>query len=366
MSLNQKLLPFERAAVLRAFGYNIKGSSGEIYNIRNKAYRDRKPSLCINLDNGLCNDFGDANFSGDIIKLLINQMGLSFKDIAIRIEEIIGRNLSEAPVFEDTSRNVKKEPFYNEFTMRHTKKMNEKLREASDSVVDYTFWYDGIVSKNTLLRYGCGLYSYQDYDLGRSGKSFLINTFLSIPYRTGVMLYRRSSEKIVRHIKGSSATESFFGHSKKMKKDNLLIIAKSPREAMSLAEYLNFNYNVFGMNSNEHIKEISQIQQDQIESVKHEDYALNIKLLIDCDDESSFIKAMETATVIKNKRKDIIVHLCSIHHASDGESKDFSDLFQNSLPPDVSDKIQISSNKKLNQKNFDIFKKAIQEPIKII
>lgn len=378
-SANNKLYPYERANILRAFGFNIKKDSGQVYNIRNKSYKDKKPSLCINLDNGMVKDHGDSSFDGDIFNLLMELTGDGFHDIYKKCESIINRKLGDAKVVEYEIKDPKPAPedFWSKDYKEEQKKSIQLLKNKGIEYANYVRFYDHIWRRETLERYGCGLYRYNDFRFGESEKSFLNDTFLSIPYKTGIMLYRRNGDKMVRHVYGSWASHSLFGYKKdlfeELKDHGLLFLAKSPRECMSISELLNFNYKVLGIVQGEEIKSLTQGQKESLLRALPSSGNCVLKLLTDSDNKSSYGVSVQTAEVIKKELKipKLEVHVCSIYASSDKKHKDFTDLCQASyFDKEKTELIKIIESqepqRKLKQKELDMFYQAIMEPLKII
>lgn len=369
MSVNKNLAPFERAEILRGFGYNINKNSGEITGIKNVAYEDKNPSLCINLDNGLVKDFGNERMDGDIISLLMAQMNMELPNIVERIELIIGRSIEKGVVNSMFIEKKQKEiEFYTPEIKEHLVKCKSMLDEETLENISSIRWYDGVFNLSTLKKYNCGYYNHNDYDFSRSDKSYLRKPLLMIPYPSGIMLYNRdnNNKKFVRHIKGSYASGSFFGIRKDMEKSNILIISKSPRECMSISEYLDFRYNVIGIPSNETIKNLSDFQIKQIESLRMPGVLLKIKLIIDFD-KKSYEQSYKTVTALKNASigKNWTIELCSISHSSKGEYKDFTDLFQEHIE-DAFESLVLRASNKLSEKGRKVFAEAITNPIKVV
>jgi len=374
--LNKKLLPFERAQILRSFGFNINKDHGQIDNIRNPAYKDTRPSLNISLDRGVFRDFGDGGASGDIFDLLQMQTNESLSFILERVEKIIGRSLKDAKEF-DIPQETK--PPAEDFWTKEKVKLHKSdvglFKNKGITWVNYLRYYDHIWREETLNTFGCGLYRYKDFEFGMGEKSYLNETFLSIPYSTGVMLYRRDHSKVVRHVKGSWAGESMFGYKEELFKSNdsgLLFVAKSPRESMSIVEFMDFNQKVLGFIQGEEVKSLTKRQAQAIRQSEKEGELL-IKLLLDCDSKKAYKVALKTAKAIKESegKSRYVVDICSIYSASDGKHKDFTDLCQASSHGLNNDKVveKIESTSpihKIQSEELDIFYKAVMEPIKRI
>jgi len=346
--LNDKLTPIERAEVLRQAGFNVKKDRGQINNIKNICYEDTQGDLCINLDTGQVNDFGDHRYSGDIFTLLEKALNKDFKGVVEFIEDTIRRDLSDkmdgknqsGAMYSGSSHKVKKkqeeiknkknEPvqFWDKKKWVKMEKCQEVLEKRGivDSM-DYIQNYDGI-GKQVLLDCNCGIYGFNDYEFGLSKKDYNSSAFFIFPYASGAMLYRRTEDgKDVRHIKGSSVKDSFFNVGKNEEKHNAIFIMKSPRECMNFMQYCT-DHKVIGLAQGENVKELTIRQKKQILKLVDQGEC-SIQCVLDCDDpdayENSLIFCQLVNEVVENRAT---VHLVNLHRFSEGKFKDFTDIVQ--------------------------------------
>lgn len=348
MSVNNKLSPLERSIILQKLGFRIDKTRGRV-RTRNIDYNDTNPDLVVDLTNGLIKDFGDSYYDGDFIDFVGKVTKKSFIEVVRYCESITGKKLLDGNMEGNGmeamdalySDNIDKESipakeeqreFWDSDKKKALLKCIEVLKKRGiPEKMEYIETYDGI-DKETLLKFGCGIYGFKDFDFGLSRNDYSHDIFFVFPYRTGAMLYRRGENgKVIRHIKGSISKGSFFGVPKPIKKSSILFIQKSPRECMSFTRFVyGLNANVIGIATGEEVIEITKTQKDQLVSILRDNGSC-VYVTTDCDNPKSYEKTLVFCKVLSDSIGDIAtVHLVNIHKEFKGKMKDFTDIVQKS------------------------------------
>lgn len=339
---NNNLHPHERAIALNSAGFDLKKTRGQINNIKNIAYDDENPDLCINLNTGMVRDFGNPDYNGDIINLIGKVLGKNFKETISFIESAIGRNLSQSPDGIDDAKTLYGDPVKKELTEKPAKFWNkqnwakmEKCMQVLEKRgipkgMEYIQDYDGI-SLETLKKCKCGIYGFDDFEFGLSKYDYNKDLYYVFPYATGAMLYRRTEEgKDVKHIKHSKSKLSFYNIWKEDKRSNVVFLMKSPRECMNFMHY-NTDFKVIGLVTGEEIGSLNVKQQNQLRSILS-DSKSDIYCIFDCDNPDAYEKSLKSCQEISKTIGDLaLVRLVNIHRNTKGKYKDFTDLVQKSM-----------------------------------
>lgn len=340
MSINDKIYPHERAQILRSLGFKIRKNKGQINSIKNINYDDKNGDLCINLDTGQVNDFGNTDYSGDFIHLVSLTINKDFKETVKYIESKTRRRL-----FPDGKENVemlyggdvipekrqvKKDtgPFWNANNWPKMKKCQEVLEKRGiPKGMEYIMEYDGI-SLDKLKEMNCGLYGFDDFEFGMSDKSWNKDLYFIFPYATGAMLYRRDDNgKQVRNITGSNSGDSFFNVKKKEKKHNVVFLMKSPREVMSFSMYCT-DWKIIGLIAGEGLRELSDKQKEQLDSIIIDGESI-VNVMLDCNDPDSYENSLIVCRILNDYLEGrAIVNLINLHRSFKGKIKDFTDIVQ--------------------------------------
>ena len=334
MSLNESLNPQERRYIFQSLGVVFpKSNSMQFHDLKNPAYKDTNGSLSINLRNGLCRDFGDESFSGDIVSFTQKFMSCNFAEAKEYIEKKLAREISNAERrYVPDKKEDAKPNFWNRSRKKEIKKCISRLKKGDTpkDVFD-SIKRDGI-SFDTLMKYKCGYYSYHDMSFGESFKNHeYVFDFLAFPYATGVQLYKRENgKKVCRNIKGSNASGSMFGFSKNMEKSKVIFIMKSPREVMNFSQF-NKTYPILGVLAGETIKEISEVSISQIESliIKGD---TDIMVCFDCNNTESYSNSLDFCNLLNSHFGDYcLIKLVNIYKHSKGLYKDYTDMVIESM-----------------------------------
>lgn len=354
--INDKLTSLERAELLRSAGFNINKDRGQINGIKNICYEDTQPDLCISLDTGKVNDFGDPYYSGDVVFLLKEALNCDFEGVKSYIKQETGREFGEeigvsgkgnarslyGDPRESRGRNEgtdnkeekgnRPKTFWKKRKWKRMKKCQDELEENGiPGGHKYIKKYDGI-SLDKLIEMGCGFYSYKDFEFGLSNYNYNENDYFIFPYKTGAMLYRRNEDgKDVKHIKASKSKHSLFNVKKDDGENEIVFIMKSPREAMNFGMYAT-DYKVVGLNSGENVygDEITDLQSEQVNQIVQN--GGEVYVCLDCDDPDSY----EFALLFCQKINELLnykatVKLMNIHKKSGGEYKDITDVVQQAM-----------------------------------
>jgi len=218
-----------------------------------------------------------------------------------------------------TSKSDESEEIEELFEEQAAETANERLQNEPHYLVKQMSSYD-LVSKETLLKYNCGLQ--EEY-----GKDWI-----SIPYPTGTQLYRREDgEKVIRMVKGSKPKGSWFGVEQCTGRP-ILFIAKSPREAMLLDQRYGQTVDVLAITSGE-VSSVSQQQAKQMRRLTQK--AHTIKVLFDCDTPQAKKTARSFSRDIAQKvSRNCDVQLIDIWTLSDKQCKDITDYFKEEPNPE--------------------------------
>lgn len=203
--------------------------------------------------------------------------------------------------------SIGQKPIYN------SRQATDRLNNEKNSLLECVEKYD-LLTKETLLAYNCGIRFEYNSD------------WLSIPYETGVQLYRRVNEKkVIRMLKGSKPTGSFFG-TENLSGKSVLFIAKSPREAMLLHQEFGEYVDVISIMSGEVCK-LSDLQEKKLKTVI-KSYKI-IKVIFDCDTKAAHQTAKEfTRSVVTAVQSRCLLKYINISKLTDQECKDLNDLLK--------------------------------------
>lgn len=353
--INDELTSLERAELLRSVGFNINKERGQVNGIKNICYEDTQGDLCIDLDTGKVNDFGDPYYSGDVVFLLKEVLGCDFEGVKSYIGQQTGRDFSQGEANKFSGKNnarnlygkTKKSDRKNEgnnskskkrsrpesfWTTKKWKRMMECQENLEDGIPDgheYITDYDGITLEQ-LMETGCGFYKFKDYEFGLSGFDYNELEYFVFPYKTGAMLYRRSEDgKDVKHVKNSKSKNSFFNVRKDDEKSNIIFVMKSPREAMNFGMYTT-DWKVIGINSGENIQELNGYQEEQIKQIASPGGLIYV--CMDCDNPDAYEFALMFSQSINKALEDRVgVRLINIHKHSNGDHKDITDIVQQAM-----------------------------------
>jgi hypothetical protein len=375
--INKRLSPSERASLLRYCGFSVRKDSGTV-RVKNICYRDNNADLVINLETGLCNDFGNSYYSGDIIGLAQKALACSFQELIGFIKENVASDIDERDL-----------TFYN-YEPKNTEPIKEFWRKSKRKKIGrfqkgFTYeyyeknkfiWeYDGI-SFDTLKRYGCGIWYNKFNSFSRSVNGEQNATALKygykyfFPYKSGIQVYsRKDDEKVVRSVYGSQTKGSFFGYEKDREKTDMLHIAKSPRECLNLSQIIPEKEYVVGNVGSENFgNDIGSgrlLQFDKMLDYKSD--IIFINLYFDCNDREKNIDInIKNATMIKNwlasqRNMKAVVSIIDFYKYSNGFYKDFTDLVR----PSMRRKYWTEDSFRLSTKENEIYNKAILNPIQI-
>ncbi|MEL7834851.1 DUF3987 domain-containing protein [Fodinibius sp. Rm-B-1B1-1] len=334
MSISEKLYPNEVKTILTTIlNLNISPNGSEQQTILSPLRDEQNPSFSINIKTGYWTDHG-TNESGDIITLLRKILNISFYKAVKKIEPVVGRQLLNLVDQTNTKyANIQTSNYSNGHTDDQLSKdideliaelpnendRNRLTNEPHHPLLKQLSSYD-LISKETLERFNCGIKTQWDKD------------WLSIPYPTGMQLYRRENgEKVIRMMKGSKPKDSWFGTGQLTGK-SILFICKSPREAMMLSERYSDVIDVISIASGE-IPEMSDKQANDLKRiVKH---VHTIKILFDCDTNSvkqtahSFTQHVNRSVTNNN----VNVELVNISKLTNNKCKDITDYFKQEPDP---------------------------------
>lgn len=195
----------------------------------------------------------------------------------------------------------------------NSEEAKSRLEKEDHQLFETIESYD-LLNKETLQLFNCGIHNQNQSD------------WLSIPYETGVQLYRRQAGiKIMRMVKGSKPKESWFGV-EQLEQKGTLVISKSPREAMLIQQEFGDVVDVISIASGES-GSLSIAQSKALERLI-EPYKL-VKVIFDCDTEHAHKTTMDfTESVEKQISKKAHVRYINIHVLTDGTCKDVNDLLK--------------------------------------
>lgn len=304
------------------------GSNGEVI-ISSPLRLDENPSFSINLNNcGIWFDHG-TDEGGNLIQLISRYLNIDEKSaIKLLVDIIQGKypRISDyygtkhaRPAVQNHPKKVNTanakssvtekspEPEYN------LQQALERLKQGNSPVIGDVKEYD-LLKRETLKRYKCGIITEYGSD------------WLSIPYETGVQLYRRENgEKDIRMLKGSRPKDSFFGLDQ-LAGRGTLIISKSPREAMLLKQEFSDYIDVISIASGE-AGQLSDLQKNQLNRIIAPFNLL--KIVFDCDtDQAHMIAKGFTKDVINTVKEKSAVRYVNVFELTGGACKDCNDLFK--------------------------------------
>lgn len=375
--VNKRLTPYERASLLRYCGFSIPRDSGTV-RIKNICYRDSNADLAINLESGLCNDFGNAYYSGDIVALAQKALSCSFAELIEFIKQNVASDIDERDPTFFAYQPSETEPVKEFWTKRKRKVISrfqkgftEEYYEKNDFIWDY----DGI-HFNTLKKYGCGIWYNKFNSFSRSINGVKNDTKLSygnkyfLPYKSGIQIYgRNNGDKKVRAVYGSQTKGSFFGYIKGREKTDFLHIAKSPRECMNLSQIIPKSEYVVGNVGSENFgNDIGTgrlLQLDEMLDYKSDIVFIN--LYFDCSNREKDLQInINNAQMIKNwltsqRNVKAVVSIIDFYKFSNGFYKDFTDIVRASMRRNYWTKDSFG----LSEKEEKIFNNALLNPIQI-
>ena len=317
MIFNEQLTPRDVQTVLSCLGIDINDKrtdqNGWI-TINSPLREDNNPSFGLNIQKGSWKDHGTGQ-KGDIVTLIEKLKGFD-NDKAIKFVKRIthaDKHHTRIP-----ANRTLKNSFWNNERKQLLLDAQKKLKDQPNHpVIQKAKDYDQL-SHEILLKYGCGVV-----------KAYKHN-WLAMPYYTGCQLYRRENgEKVIRNMKGSVPSDSFFGI-KQFKKDrDALFIAKSPRETMLISDVYSSIANVIGLTTGEQAN-LSKQQQHWLKGeLTHNNYK-DVILLLDCDS----ITAHEIAKKLADNCKKLAINTeakvsyINITEFTNGENKDLTDFVQ--------------------------------------
>lgn len=313
MNLTAQLSPNDIDRVLRRLGIDYNGRSDKDgwITIHSPLREDKNPSFGLNEQTGAWKDFstGDA---GDIVTLTMNMNRMNTKEAInwIKEESDIAGMLYNPPIEEP-----QKKVFWDRDKIAWIREANNRIKNEPDHHLLKTAKSYDCLEPSTLLKYGCGIVEKWGSD------------WLAFPYSTGCQLYKRDNGKTIRSVKGSAPGESFFGI-KQASSNEVLLIAKSPRETMLLNQLTqSTNADVVGLCTGEQ----GNMSDEQIEALRSKIPASKygkIYVLLDCDTETAYQTAKsfshELDEALKSKSDVRIVNI----HESTGKYKDITEYIR--------------------------------------
>ena len=316
------------------FDANKKGWQTVLSPIR----EERNPSFSINIQSGGWKDHGTGE-TGGILLLVSMVKNISTAEAYFWIKDTVhvqGRSLNSSitnsSYVSTANSDTKKHSNPKSNTSAQDNEVldldidelleeqtQERLKIESHSLLNTVKSYD-LISKDILVKYNCGIKEEWGKD------------WLSIPYQTGMQLYRRENdEKVIRMVKGSKPNETLFGIDQ-LSKTPILLICKSPREAMMLAERYGQTLDVVSITTGE----VSSLSTEQTKQIRHLTKSVHtIKVLFDCDT----VKAKEIASsfsrdIAKKVSNKCDVQLIDIWNLSAKKCKDITDYFKEESNPE--------------------------------
>lgn len=347
----KKLDTWEVAQVLKALNIKVKSTNG--WQRMSSPFReDKNPSFSIDPINGSWKDFGTGE-TGSIIDLIKKSENFTTnKEVKEWLDHVLNRIgnyskpakksnfkiIDQSDQLKDTIPEITLKEIANRSISYDSSKFQDINDHTDSEILKEILDYDGL-TQETLERYNCKLT--EEYG----------NTELIFPYPTGAQRYRRvNNEKHILQLKGSKPTESFFGIDN-LEPKNTLIIAKSPREAMLVAQELGEQYAVIGLSS----AEISKLTMDQKSIIKElKDVHDRIITILDCDTEEAHMIAKDFAKNIKTiTGDDCEVLYLNIHKISSGTYKDLADIYRDEgvLKFDLSQACEVEPQPVFNEKD---------------
>lgn len=321
---NEELNQYDIEAILTCleikYGNKRPDPDGWI-TIKSPLREDKNPSFGLNINTGSWKDHGTGK-KGDIVNLVEVLKDMNKKEAMNWIRQTINSNTdsSRKKSKKEKAKKPNSEEFWTQNNRKLIKSAQKSLEENTDnSLLRVAKKYDQL-DNHTLLEYGCGLINMYGYD------------WLAFPYETGCQLYRRDNQgKVIRNLKGSSPSTSFFGISYIYKRQHLLFICKSPRETM-LMKQLSPQINAIGLVSGE-VPTISDKQRETLKELQFLDETVTIYVMLDCDTNSAYKTAKKFTEAIQSSLKNE-AHLINISAYSDHDSKDITELIQNGWSAD--------------------------------
>ncbi|WP_340104886.1 DUF3987 domain-containing protein [Rhodohalobacter sp. 8-1] len=209
--------------------------------------------------------------------------------------------------------------------------------EPEHSLLNIALEYDSIDLK-TLQTFEVGLIEKWGFD------------WLLFPYMTGAQLYRRENGgKVICNLPGSKPNKSFFCIPEQPIQSQL-IIAKSPREAMSLHQLLGEKANIIALCAGE----VPSLSTEQEEYLR-----LNFSnipstyVFLDTDTpqavETSMSLTVNIHKIMKNKS-----FVVDNHSISEGNYKDISDAFRNGESTDYLSQVMQNAKMPAVQNQIDV------------
>jgi len=361
--------------VRRVLNYvNIKvpdqtDSEGNV-TINSPLREDNNPSFSINLKkDGTWIDFG-TDRTGNLNSLIVDFCNVNADQAFSFIQDILKNNYPRKSVYDlkgnriepSSNRKEKKKKTVevksdnlnsklpkNEKKVQVEKaeeqfefdleKAKNRLDQEDHSIIKTVQSYD-ILDKETLQIYDCGIINHHGYD------------WLSMPYKTGVQLYRRKEgDKVIRMVKGSKPKESWFGLSQLSQK-GALIIAKSPREAMLLNQEFGDYIDAVSITSGE-IETLSGTQSTILKELITS-YKI-VKVIFDCDTDQAHQIAKEfTSSVQKVIGRKAVIRYINIHELTESACKDVADLFNEYDSKWILENVLVKGSTLNGKNNIDI------------
>jgi hypothetical protein len=311
---------------------------------------EKKPSFSISILTAGWKDHGTGQ-TGDIVDLYALMNNIDVETAIFRIEYIVkfrlerkGFQFDEGLKTEKVSKGISKpDAAQNELSDDIDELLadlpnetaQERLKTETHPLLQQVRSYD-LISKETLIEYGCGITEEYGQD------------WLSIPYKTGVQLYRRENEeKVIRMAKGSKPKNAWFGFDQCNGKP-VLIICKSPREAMLLSEHYQNMADIISIVSGE-TDSVSTRQVEQLRRITKKVHT--IKILFDCDTPQAKQIAkgfgQNIARQVSNKCDIQLVNICEL---TNEKCKDITDYFKDQPDPNKVYKYVLSKGKSLRKR----------------
>lgn len=312
MNFTNELTPNNIGDVLQRLGIDYNGRSDKEgwTTIHSPLREDKNPSFGLNAETGAWKDFSTGE-AGDIVTLTMNMNNMSTKEAINWIKE----ETDVAGALYNPPKQTQKKSFWDREKIEWIKEANQRIKSEPDHILLNTAKNYDCLEPSTLLKYGCGVVEKWGSD------------WLAFPYSTGCQLYKRDEGKNIRSVKGSSPGDTFFGM-KQTSGNDVLFIAKSPREAMLLDQLTDSSYcDVIGLCTGEQ----GNISHKQIEALRSEISASKydkIFVLLDCDTETAYQTAKsfssELDEALESKSDIRIVNI----HESTGTYKDITECIR--------------------------------------
>ncbi len=199
---------------------------------------------------------------------------------------------------------------------------NRLLSDPNHELVRIAAERDGITLE-TLKRYRCGILSDEQIQKVTRWRNEG-RDWLSLPYPTGVQLYRRTSEgKEIYSLRGSDTKGSFYGGNRLSGSDRL-VLAKSGREVMLLSQFMP-DHDVIGLPGGEK-RALSVSQTSFIREIS--DGLQSIHVVMDRDTEEARKESQALCESLAAVVHPVPVYMVDVSAATNGRHKDVTDVWR--------------------------------------